>query len=167
MKVLLKEDVETLGYAGEVHAVAAGYGRNFLIPKGLAVQATPSTLKQAEIWRRKAETRRAEIRAEYEILSARIAEVTLTFQARASESGRLYGSVTMNQIADALNEKLGTEIDRRKIAGDPLRQLGTHKIPVRLRGDFHPEVTVIIAPEGREAEAESAPPETAVAVPEA
>ena len=168
MKVLLKEDIETLGYAGEVHNVAPGYGRNYLIPKGLAVQATPSALKQAEIWRRKAEARRAELRAEYEALSARVAEVTLTFQARASESGRLYGSVTMNQIADALNEKLGTEIDRRKVTGDPLRQLGTHKIPVRLSGEFHPEVTVVIASEEGEDEVEEqVEPEVETAVAEA
>ncbi|MCA9972687.1 MAG: 50S ribosomal protein L9 [Anaerolineales bacterium] len=148
MKVLLKEDVENLGYAGEVHEVKPGYGRNYLIPRNLAVMATKGALKQAESWRRKAEARRAELRAEYQALAARIVEATLTFKARASESGRLYGSVTTNQIVDELNALLGTDIDRRKVTGDPLRQLGTHKVAVRLSGEFAPEVTVVIEPEG-------------------
>ncbi|RMH00715.1 MAG: 50S ribosomal protein L9 [Chloroflexi bacterium] len=147
MKVLLKEDVENLGLAGEVHNVADGYGRNYLIPKGLAVKATPNVMKQAEIWRKKAEARRAQIRAEYEALAEKIQNVTLTFKARAGESGKLYGSVTTSQLADALNETLGTEIDRRKVGTEPLRQLGEHKVVVRLSGEFQPEFTVVIEPE--------------------
>ena len=147
MKVLLKEDVENLGLAGEVHNVADGYGRNYLIPKGLAIKATPNVMKQAEIWRKKAEARRAQIRAEYEALAEKIQNVTLTFKARAGESGKLYGSVTTSQLADALNETLGTEIDRRKVGTEPLRQLGEHKVVVRLSGEFQPEFTVIIEPE--------------------
>ena len=149
MKVLLKVDVENLGYAGEVREVAAGYGRNYLVPQGLAVKASPSMMKQAEIWRKKADNRRAELRAEYEALSARIKEVTLTFSARASEdTGKLFGSVTTSQIADALNEAIGTEIDRRKVGNEPLRQLGQHSIVVRLSGEFQPEFNVVILQEG-------------------
>lgn len=148
MKVLLKVDIDNLGYAGEVREVAPGYGRNYLIPRDLAVKATPGAMKQAESWRRKAEARRAALRAEYEALAARISGVSLSFKARASESGRLYGSVTTNQIVDGLNAALGTEIDRRKVTGDPLRQLGTHKVAVRLSGDFAPQLTVVIEPEG-------------------
>lgn len=147
MKVLLKEDVDNLGYAGEVHQVAPGYGRNYLIPKGLAVIATPSVMKQADIWRKKAEARREELRAEYEALSAKIQETTLTYTARAGETGKLYGSVTTAQITDDLNELLGTDIDRRKIGVEPLRQLGEHKVVVRLSTDFQPNVTVVIEPE--------------------
>lgn len=149
MKVLLKEDVDNLGYAGEVHNVADGYGRNFLLPKGLAVKATPSVMKQADSWRKRADTRRAELRSEYETLSARISELTLTFTARAGDMGKLYGSITTGQIADEMNEALGTEIDRRKVGTEPLRQLGEHKVVVRLSGDFQPELTVMIQPEGR------------------
>ena len=163
MKVLLKEDVYNLGTAGEVHTVAPGYGRNYLIPKNLAVKATPSTLKQAEVWRRKAEARRNELKAEYEALSARISEVTLHFEARAGENGRLYGSVTTAQVTDHLNELLGTEIDRRKVGDEALRQLGTHKVVVRLSGDFQPELTVIIKPEASEAVAEVAQSEPVAA----
>lgn len=150
MKVLLREDVENLGYAGEVHTVADGYGRNYLIPKGMAVIASSSAMKQAEVWRKKAEARRAELRAEHEALSARIEETTLTFVARAGSTGKLYGSVTTAQVTDALNEKLGTEIDRRKVGTDPLRQLGKHQVVVRLSSEFNPHVTVIIESEDGE-----------------
>ena len=152
MEVLLKQDVQNIGLAGEVHSVADGYGRNFLLPQGLAVMASPSMMKQAEVWRKKAEARRAELRAEYEALSARIEGVRLTFTARAGETGKLYGSITTSQIADDLNEALGTDIDRRKVGVEPLRQLGEHKIVVRLSGDFQPELTVVIENEDGETE---------------
>ena len=141
MKVLLKEDVYNLGYAGEVHEVADGYGRNYLIPQGLAIKATPGVVKQAEVYRRQAEARRAEREARYNELIEKIKETTLTFEAKAGETGRLYGSVTTFQVADALNEALGTEIDRRKIGAgtDSLRELGEHKVPVRLDADPVPE----------------------------
>jgi large subunit ribosomal protein L9 len=148
MKVLLKEDVENLGLAGEVYDVANGYGRNYLVPKGFAVKATPGVMNQAEIWRKKAEARRAEIRAEYEALAEKITEVTLNYTARASETGKLFGSVTTAQITDDLNAELSTEIDRRKVGVESLRQLGEHKVVVRLNADIQPELTVII--EGEE-----------------
>lgn len=144
MKVLLKEDVDNLGYAGEVHKVAPGFARNFLIPKGMAIKADPGAMKQAEVWRKRAETRRAEIKAEFEALSAKIQEVKLTFKARAGETGKLFGSITTAQIADDLNDALGTDIDRRKVGIEPLRQLGEHAVVVRLSSEFQPEFTVII-----------------------
>jgi large subunit ribosomal protein L9 len=147
MKVLLREDVDNLGYAGEVHQVADGYGRNYLIPKGMAVIASPRMMKQAEFWRKKAEARREELRAEYEALSAKIEEATLSYTARAGETGKLYGSITTTQITDDLNELLGTDIDRRKVGVEPLRQLGKHPVVVRLSADFQPHITVIIEPE--------------------
>lgn len=147
MKVLLKEDVYNLGFAGEVHTVAPGYGRNYLIPQGKAVKATQSTMKQAEAWQRQAEARRAELRAEYELLSTRIKETVLTFIAKAGETGKLYGSITTAQVTESLNELLGTEIDQRKVGTGTLRELGEHKVVVRLSADFQPEVTVIIESE--------------------
>jgi large subunit ribosomal protein L9 len=147
MKVLLKVDIDNIGYAGEVHKVSNGYGRNYLLPKGLAVVASDGMLKQAEGWRKKAEARRAEMRAEYEALAAKIKEVSLTFTARAGETGKLYGSITTTQIADAMNEMLGTDIDRRKVGVEQLRQLGSHQIVVRLSGDFQPELTVVVEDE--------------------
>lgn len=147
MKVLLKEDVDNLGYAGEVHDVANGFGRNFLLPQGLAVLATPGMMKQAKLWQQRAAARREELRSEYEALTARINDVRMTFTARAGETGKLYGSITTSQIADALNELLGTDIDRRKVGVEPLRQLGEHQVVVRLSGEFQPELTVVIEPE--------------------
>ena len=163
MKVLLKQDVENLGYAGEVRTVSDGYGRNYLIPKGLALLATAGTVKQAENWRKKAEAHREELRREYEALSAKIQAVRLVFKARAGESGKLYGSITTAMVADALNEVLGTEIDRRKVGVEPLRQLGEHKVVVRLSAEFHPELTAVIE---NEAEEEAPIVETAVATDE-
>ncbi|WP_374686697.1 50S ribosomal protein L9 [Promineifilum sp.] len=157
MKVLLKEDVDNLGYAGEVHTVADGFGRNFLLPKGLAVKATPNVMKQAEAWRKRAEAHRAEMRAEHDLLSEKIRAVSLTFTARAGDNGKLYGSITTAQIADKLNEKLGTEIDRRKVGAEPLRQLGEHHVPVRLSADHHPEFLVVVLQEGAPATAPAQP----------
>lgn len=156
MKVLLKEDVDNLGYAGEVRTVADGFGRNFLLPKGLAVKATPDVMKQAEAWRKRAETHRAELRAEYDILSDKIRAVTLSFTARAGDNGKLFGSITTHQLADKLNENLGTEIDRRKVGTEALRHVGEHQVPVRLSGDHHPEFRVIILREGVPVEAPAA-----------
>lgn len=150
MKVLLKQDVENIGMAGEVHKVSNGYGRNFLLPQGLAVIASPGMMKQADVWRRKAEARREELRQEFQALATRIENVRLTFTARAGETGKLYGSITTTQIADDLNEALGTDIDRRKVGVEPLRQLGEHKVVVRLSGDFQPELTVVIENEAGE-----------------
>lgn len=152
MKVLLKEDVDNLGYAGEVHDVANGYGRNYLIPRGLAVKATPGVLKQARAWRERAEARRAERRARYEELTEKINDMHLIFRAKAGESGRLYGSVTMMDVADRLNEELGTEIDRRKFDSDSLRELGEHRVPIHLDRDFHPQLLVFVHPEEAETE---------------
>lgn len=152
MKVLLKEDVDNLGYAGEVHDVADGYGRNYLLPRGLAVLATKGVLKQAETWRAQAEARRAERRAHYEELTEKITGMHLVFRAKAGETGRLYGSVTMMDVADRLNEELGTEIDRRKFDGQPLRELGEHNITIHLDRDYHPQFIVHIHPEGAETE---------------
>ncbi len=147
MKVLLKEDVENLGLAGEVYDVKPGYGRNYLVPQGMAVIATANTMKQAEAWRKKAEARREEMRAEYAALSERIEAQTLTFTAKAGETGKLYGSITSNQIADELNATLGTDIDRRKVSSEPLRQLGDHEVSVRLNADFQPTFKVVVESE--------------------
>jgi large subunit ribosomal protein L9 len=158
MKVLLKNDVHNLGYAGEVINVANGYGRNYLIPKGLAVKATGGALREAEAWREKAAVRIAEIREEHEVLSGQINEARLVFYARAGETGKLYGSVTTADIATKLNEELGTDIDRRLISSAALRQLGEHKVTIKLGRDFHPQVTVNVHP--LETESEIADDET-------
>lgn len=166
MKVLLREDVEKLGYAGEVHTVADGYGRNFLIPRGFAVKATDQAMNQAKIWREKAAARRAQLKAQHDDLSKRIAAVTLKFVAKAGDKGKLYGSITMNDVTEKLNAVLGTSLDRRLAEGDPLRQLGTHHITVRLSGDYQPQITVIIqSEEEAAAAAQPAPTPEVVEIP--
>jgi large subunit ribosomal protein L9 len=161
MKVLLQKDVDNLGYAGEVHNVADGFGRNYLIPRGLAVRATPSVLKQAAAWRARAEMRRAEQRSQNEALADRIHGLRFNFHARAGEGGRLYGSVTMMDIANRLNEQLGADIDRRKFDSQPLRDLGDHTVTIHLDREFHPQIHVSIHPEeGEEAVRPAADVET-------
>lgn len=164
MKVLLKKDVDNLGYAGEVYTVADGFGRNYLLPKGLAVKATPDVMKQAESWRKQADTRRAELRAEHDVLSEKIRAVTLSFTAKAGDNGKLFGSITTHQMADQLNEVLGTEIDRRKVGTEALRQIGEHLVPVRLSADHHPEFRVVIHEEGASVAAAPKPVEVAEVV---
>lgn len=152
MKVLLREDVDNLGYAGEIHDVADGYGRNYLLPRGLAVLATPGVLKQAAAWRERAAARRAEQRAVYEELTEKINGMHLVFYAKAGETGRLYGSVTMMDVAERLNEEIGADIDRRKFDSQPLRELGEHRVTIHLDRDFHPQIIVHVHPEGDDAE---------------
>ena len=156
MKVLLREDVEHLGFAGEVQKVTPGFGRNYLLPRGLAELATPVALRKANAWRERAELRRAQIRSEHQALSAKISTVVLQFEAKAGTTGKLYGSITVQDLADALNKKIGLEIDRRKIEADSLRHVGEYKIPVRLDKDHIPEFTVIINVEGAAAAAAAA-----------
>lgn len=163
MKVLLIEDVYKLGRAGEVKRVAGGYGRNFLLPQGLAVLATPGALKQAEQIKQSAAARRKVRNEEMQDVAEQLSEVVLTFPAKASETGKLYGSVTTQMIADALSEEIGVEIERRQIDSQPLRSLGEHRVEIRLTVDLVPEITVIVHREGEaavmpgeeEAEAES------------
>lgn len=148
MKVLLLQDVYNLGRAGDVKKVANGYGRNYLMPQGLAVLATPGALKQAEHIRTKATEQRAILNKEMGVIAEKLVGVSLTFPARASETGKLYGSITSQMVADALTEKLGLEITRRQLDMQPLRTLGEHIIHVRLTMDMIPEVKVIIHREG-------------------
>lgn len=150
MKVLLTKDVEHVGYAGEVHKVSPGYGRNFLLPRGMAVLATDSALKQAQKWREQAAARREQLRKEYSALAERLNKVTIQFTAKAGDSGKLYGSVTTGDIAEKLNAQLGLEIDRRKIEANPIRQTGSHTVNVRLDKEFQAQIQVVVVAEGEE-----------------
>ena len=159
MKVLLKKDVDTLGYAGEIFDVSAGYGRNYLVPQGLAVPATPGTLKQAKAWMEQAAARREQLRQEHAALIERINGSSITFYALAGESGRLYGSVTTEQIAEKLKEEIGIDIPRKKISvpGKALRSLGAHNASVRLDGEFQTQLRVnVLAEEDETEEADDA-----------
>lgn len=148
MKVLLLEDVYKLGRAGDIKKVADGYGRNYLIPQGLAVLATPATLKQVEHIRARAAAKRSALNQELSALAEKLEKLVLTFPARAGETGKLYGSITHQMIAEAINQKLGVSIDRRQVDTQPLRSLGEHKVRIRLTMDLVPEITVLVHREG-------------------
>ena len=148
MKILLLKDVYKLGRAGDVKKVANGYGRNYLIPQGLAVLATPGAVKHAERIRNAANTRRAQLNQELSGDAGKLTGQVLLFATRASETGRLYGSVTNRMVADEIKRKLGVEISHRQIEMEPLRVLGQYTVPVRLTLDLAPELTVIVHREG-------------------
>ncbi len=172
MKVLLIKDVYKLGRAGEVKEVANGYGRNYLIPQGLAVPATPQALRMAERIRQRAEKERQEAAQRLQSLAERLQGVVLYFPVRASETGKLYGSVTTRMIADALQEKLQLDepISHRQIDSEPIRQLGVYAVRVRLTMDLLPEVRVVVYRQGEQPpalEGEAAAAETAAVAEEA
>ena len=149
MKVVLIDEAPGLGIAGDVREVKDGYARNFLIPKGLAVLATPQELARADS-RRKAEVeRRTKLNLEMESVGERLAEERLLIAVRVGPGGRLYGSVTTTEIAEAVNEAMGVEIDRRAVQlAQPIRELGHHQTPVRLAPDVIPSVTITVYQEG-------------------
>ena len=147
MEVILREDIEKVGHRGDVVKVAPGFARNFLIPKRLAVAATESNKKivaqERDAWLRK----EAKQKGEAEDLGKMLSGVTVTITQRAGEEGQLFGSVTAKDVAEAL-EKQNYNIDRRKILlEDNIRQVGEHKVPVRLHKDVTAEVTVNVVAE--------------------
>jgi len=153
MKVMLIKDVYKLGRAGDVKKVADGYGRNFLVPQGLAVLATPGALKQVDRIRSQAEVRRTEQNEELKGLAGEIEGVVLTFAAKAGETDKLYGSITTQNVADALQEKTRYEVKRHQIDMQPIRTLGEFTAVVRLTIDLVPEIKIIVHREGEAAEA--------------
>lgn len=148
MKVLLLKDVYKLGRAGDVKKVADGFGRNYLLPQGLAVLASAGAIKQAEGIRTRASSQRAALNQEMGGVADRIKGLVIGFPTRAGETGKLYGSITTQMIADEITRKTGTTVDRRQIECEPIRTLGDHKCLVRLTVDLTPEVRVIVHREG-------------------
>lgn len=155
MKVLLIKDVYKLGRAGEIKKVAAGYGRNYLIPQGLAIQASPGASQQAERIRIKATEIRAALNEELGDIAEVLNGKTLTFPVKAGETGRLYGSVSNEEIIKKIQDNYEIELERRQVETEPIRQLGTYKIPIHLTMDLVPELTVIVHREGEPAVQES------------
>jgi large subunit ribosomal protein L9 len=147
MKVLLLSDIYKQGVAGEVVEVADGYARNYLIPKKLAVKATPNELKRAEELRQTASARKAELEGRLNELAHQIDGVELVFGRRAANTGKLFGSVTTTDIAEALNKKTGIDINRRRISQQALREIGTYNIPVRLGSEVPPTLRIVIVRE--------------------
>ena len=148
MKVLLLKDVYKLGRAGDVKRVADGYGRNFLIPQGLAILATPGALNQIEKIRSRASEQRALLNDEMSAVAERLSNVELTFAARAGETGKLYGSITSQDVVDALEKKIGYQVRKQQLDMQPLRTLGEHTIRIRLTMDLVPQIKAIVYREG-------------------
>ena len=145
MQVLLLRDVEGLGHSGDVKKVADGFARNFLIPRGLALPATPGSVKAAEQARDAKARRQARALSEAQALAQMLDGQTVTFQARAGEGDRLYGSITNANIAEALQAKVGREIDKRKIVlEEPLKELGAHTITIHLAPEAEAKVIVVV-----------------------
>ena len=148
MKVILTKDVDKLGKSGEMKTVADGFATNFLIPRKLAVPAAGGAYRawQHDIASR--EEKRAREREEAEIAATRIASTTLTMGVKVGDGGKLYGSITSKEIAEALGRR-GIVVDRHKIElEEPLKSLGTYKVAVKVFSGLTPEVTVVVEPKG-------------------
>jgi len=147
MKVILREDVEKLGKAGEVVKVADGYGRNYLIPRQLALLANVRNMKTLEHDRRAIETRAKKVRKDAETVAATLAHLSLSLPAKAGEEGKLFGAVTSRDIAEALG-KAGVSVDRKAIQlAEPIKQLGDYKVKIRVAADVVPEISVSVVSE--------------------
>ena len=147
MDIILREDVDKLGARGQVVKVAAGYARNFLLPRKLAVAATDSNKKIVEQERQAHIRKDAVLKSEAEELAKLLASATISIARKAGENGQLFGSVTVGDIADAL-EAQKFSIDRRKIQLDEaIRALGDHKVTLRLQREVSAEITVHVVPE--------------------
>lgn len=156
MKVMLVKDVYKLGRAGDIKKVADGYGRNFLISQGFAVVATPGAVKQAERIRQQAEIRRNAQNSELKGLADQINGVVLTFGAKAGETGKLYGSITTQEVATAVTEQVRFEIKKQQVDMQPIRNLGEYTAQVRLTMDLVPEIKIIVHREGEAYEEKAA-----------
>jgi large subunit ribosomal protein L9 len=147
MQVILRERIEQLGEAGEIVDVKPGYGRNYLIPKGLAYEATESNKRRLEAERARHAAKEAETLGDAQKRAASIEGVSLTFHARAGQEGKLFGSITSADIAEKLAEQ-GVTVERRQIELDePIKALGVTSVPIRLHPQVRPEVKVWVIQE--------------------
>jgi large subunit ribosomal protein L9 len=148
VKVILTQDIATLGKSGDMKSVADGYATNFLIPKRLAVPAAGGAYRAWQHDVASREEKRKRERDDAEIAATRIASTTLTMGVKVGEGGKLYGSITAKDIADALARR-GIDVDRHKIdLEEPLKSLGTYKVAVKVLSGLTPEVTIVVEPKG-------------------
>ena len=147
MKIILREDVEKLGKAGEIVKVKDGFGRNYLIPQKLAVLANVRNMKTLDHDRRTIEARSKKTKKAAEATAATLSAVSLTLSAKAGEEGKLFGAITSRDIAEALG-KAGVTVDRKAIQlADPIKQVGDYKVKIRVAADVFPEISVSVVPE--------------------
>ncbi|MBT3367051.1 MAG: 50S ribosomal protein L9 [Nitrospina sp.] len=159
MKLLLKEDVDGLGFCGDEVEVKDGYGRNFLIPKGKALLATPNNLKAFNHQKLVVQSKVKKVIATVQTIADEIAKVTCTVKKKVGDTGKMFGSVTAQEIADLLKGQ-GVDIDRRKIQiAEPIKKAGEYKIPVKLHSEVTAQIKLVVEAEQVVAEpAESAEP---------
>lgn len=149
MQLILKEDVEKLGQAGEVVTVKPGFARNYLLPRDLAYEASPENIARLEEERQRAEERARRDYLEARRRASQLEDVRLVFHARASEEGKLFGSVTAQNVSDRLNQDLELDFDlerRNVVLDDPLKALGSYAVPIRLHDEVEVEVEVEVEP---------------------
>ena len=147
MKIVLRADVANLGNKGDLVEVAPGYARNFLVPKGLAMAASPGVTKQAEAMRRSRQVRDRREKEGAEATARQLAAKRIEIKARSGEGGRLFGSVTSVDIAEAVEAQMGIKLDRRKLSVEPIKSLGTHEVPVRLHSEVEVPLTIEVVPQ--------------------
>ena len=146
MKVILRSDVDRLGKKGDILDVADGYARNFLIPNGLALRSSKGAEVQASAMRRSRDVRDAADREAAEAVATKLVPQTIAISARAGAEGKLFGSVTAPEIVEAVKAQTGLELDRRKLHLDePIREVGTHRVTVKLHADVEFPVTVEVS----------------------
>lgn len=142
MEVILRQAVDNLGHPGDLVKVSAGFGRNFLLPRGIAVEATEGNKRRIAQEKARLEAAEAERREAAQTLASRLEQVSLTFSARVGEEGKLFGSVTGSDIAHQL-EAQGFQIEKRQIdLHEPIKALGVYRVPVKLHADVKPEIKV-------------------------
>ena len=147
MRVILKSEVAGLGRPGDVKDVADGYAQNFLLPRGLAIEATASEMKVLARARDAKRAKQDRAHADAEELAKRLSETTLVFKLKAGEHGKTFGSVTSKDIAEALRREQKVEVDKTKVhLPEPLKALGVHQVEIRLLTDVRANVTVAIEP---------------------
>lgn len=150
VNVILREDVPKLGEAGEVVSVKPGYARNYLLPQNLAYEATDAAIHQLERERERAEARARKDYLEARRRASQLEELQLTFQAKAGEESKLFGSIGTADIADRLNEQdeLDFEVDRKDVElDDPIKELGVYNVAIRLHRDVRPEIKIWVIKE--------------------
>ncbi|MGD8967388.1 MAG: 50S ribosomal protein L9 [Anaerolineae bacterium] len=151
MKIILKQDVPNLGRKGDIEDVADGYARNYLIPKGMAVRATPGALRDFEHRQKVQAHKHQRMKKRAETLARRLTSHTLTFEVKTGDTGQLYGSITNADIAEALEEQVGEQVDKRDIPlPRPIRKVGEYFVPIRLMDEVEPQVRVVVKPESGE-----------------
>jgi len=150
VKVVLRADVDNVGKKGDVLDVADGFGRNYLVPKGLAMVAAKGAVAQAAAMRRSRDVKDARDRESAEVVARELVASVIRIPMKAGAEGRLFGSVTAADVVDAVHTQAGVELDRRRLhLTEPIKSLGTHEVPVKLHTDVEFQITVEVVAQGR------------------